>query len=122
MAIETVVRSNQGIITVVRPVMHLVSAISFWYGIIYFSSEVHFPISSTYVLFGGKFKYLTFLNAVNITIFLIHFISMHHGTTVVMCRRKFQSQKKSIQYIPFIQHIMIDDMIDKGQLIINDDK
>lgn len=64
-----------------RTVMHLIGSASFWYGIHYFATEVHFPISPTgYVEFGGKFKFLTFLNAVNITIFVVinsfTFISM----------------------------------------------
>lgn len=74
MSIETAERQNDGIFSL-RTLMHLISAISFWYGIYYFSSSVHFPISSTgYVQFGGKFKFLTFLNAVNILKIFVSFI------------------------------------------------
>ncbi|XP_037048096.1 androgen-dependent TFPI-regulating protein-like isoform X3 [Bradysia coprophila] len=46
-------------------VIHLIGAISFWYGILYFHYDVQFPESWTgYVPFGGKFKFLTFLNAI----------------------------------------------------------
>lgn len=48
-----------------KAVFHLVGAISFWYGILYFHNDVKFPKSWTgYVEFGVKFKFLTFLNAI----------------------------------------------------------
>lgn len=57
---------NRGVFLSVRTLMHFIGAVTFWYGIYYDFSFVHFPLGLTgYVQFGGKFKYLTFLDAVN---------------------------------------------------------
>lgn len=77
MSTGTAERWNRGTFSLVRTLMHFVGAISFWYGIHYFSSEVKFPATTGFVQFGGKFKFLTFLNAVNMTEF--SFYSYHHS-------------------------------------------
>lgn len=47
-----------------RPLLHLVAALHFWYGIYYDCSYVFFADSPQSTQFGGKFKYLTFLDMV----------------------------------------------------------
>lgn len=51
-------------------VFHLLGAIQFGFGVYYDFVYVNVPQSVlfTHVKFGGKFKYLTFINAVNKTI------------------------------------------------------
>ena len=51
-------------------VFHLLSAIQFCFGVYYDFVHVNVPQSvlNTHVKFGGKFKYLTFIDAVNSSI------------------------------------------------------
>lgn len=66
MATRTADQWNRGVFLSVRTLMHLIGAITFWYAIYYDFTFVRFPHAVTgYVQFGGKFKFLTFLDAVN---------------------------------------------------------
>lgn len=57
---------NRGVFFAIRTLMHFIGAFTFWYAIYYDFWIVRFPETFTgYVKFGGKFKYLTFLDAVN---------------------------------------------------------
>lgn len=59
---------NRGLFFALRTLMHFVGAAHYWYAIYYDLAFVKFPV--THVAYnpnwsvGGKFKYLTFLNAV----------------------------------------------------------
>ncbi|XP_030383641.1 androgen-induced gene 1 protein isoform X1 [Scaptodrosophila lebanonensis] len=69
MATSSVNRVYEGIYGSLRTLMHLVAAVQFSYGIFYDYNYVHFPATSSndaviYHPFGGKFKYLTFLDAI----------------------------------------------------------
>lgn len=66
MSTGTAEQWNRGVFLSIRTLMHLIGAITFWYGVYYDFTFVKFPHSVTgYVQFGGKFKFLTFLDAVN---------------------------------------------------------
>lgn len=66
MSTGTAEQWNRGVFLSIRTLMHLIGAITFWYGVYYDFSFVVFPRTFTgYVQFGGKFKFLTFLDAVN---------------------------------------------------------
>lgn len=60
---------NRGVFLALRTLMHLIGAAHFWYAI-YFDM-FYVKVSSTHPAynriggFGGKFKFLTFLDAVN---------------------------------------------------------
>lgn len=70
MATGTAEQWNRGVFLAIRTLMHLIASVSFWYAIYYDFSFVQFPHAVTgYVQFGGKFKFLTFLDAVNNRIF-----------------------------------------------------
>lgn len=57
---------NRGIFCALRSLMHIIAAFHFWYGIYYDWQHVHFPDSHRMgAKFGGKFKYLTFIDMVN---------------------------------------------------------
>lgn len=60
---------NKGIYGALRILLHLIGAVQFWYGIYYDFSFVHLPQDLRGSIktsnFGGKFKYLTVLNAVS---------------------------------------------------------
>lgn len=56
---------NRGVFLALRTLMHFIAAFHFWYGIYYDWSHVHFPDTHRMgTSFGGKFKYLTFLDMV----------------------------------------------------------
>lgn len=68
MSTGTAEQWNRGVFLAIRTLMHFIGAISFWYAIYYDFYFVRFPSTFTgYVQFGGKFKFLTFLDAVNIS-------------------------------------------------------
>ncbi|CAH2215953.1 jg18168, partial [Pararge aegeria aegeria] len=53
-----------------RVLFHLLGAIQFSYGCYYDYTYVQIPSTSTTVTtFGGKFKYLTYLNAMLLTVY-----------------------------------------------------
>lgn len=52
-------------VRLLRPLLHLVAALHFWYGIYYDCNYVFFADSPQSTQFGGKFKYLTFLDMVS---------------------------------------------------------
>lgn len=60
---------NRGVFFAVRTLMHFIGAAHFWYAIYYDLVFVKAPVSHPAYNriggFAGKFKYLTFLNAVN---------------------------------------------------------
>lgn len=60
---------NKGIYGALRILLHLIGVVQFWYGIYYDFSFVHLPQDLRGTVktsnFGGKFKYLTVLNAVS---------------------------------------------------------
>lgn len=54
-----------------RTVLHLVAAAHFWYGIYYDCTYVYFPSTHPFAKlpqFGGKLKYLTFLDMVSVAV------------------------------------------------------
>ena len=55
-----------GVYNSLRILVHLTAAVQFSYSIYYDYTYVHFPVSdkNMHNPFGGKFKYLTFLDAV----------------------------------------------------------
>lgn len=56
---------NRGVFYALRTLMHFIAAFHFWYGIYYDCMFVRFPDSHRMgTTFGGKFKYLTFLDMV----------------------------------------------------------
>ncbi|XP_037048094.1 androgen-dependent TFPI-regulating protein-like isoform X1 [Bradysia coprophila] len=56
---------NRGVFLAIRTLMHFIAAFTFWYAIYYDFTFVRFPHAVTgYVQFGGKFKFLTFLDAI----------------------------------------------------------
>lgn len=63
---------HKGAYAGLRVVLHLIGALQFWYAIYYDFSFVHLPQDLRGTLntsnFGGKFKYLTVLNAVSFLI------------------------------------------------------
>lgn len=67
---------NRGLFLWLRTLMHLVGAVHFWYAIYYDFMYVTPPPSNPAFkragTFAGKFKYLTFLDAVNF--FSLNFI------------------------------------------------
>lgn len=56
----------RGVYNTLRILVHLMAAVQFSYAIYYDYTYVHFPASdkNMHNPFGGKFKYLTFLDAV----------------------------------------------------------
>lgn len=58
---------NLGVYKALRILVHLTAAVQFSYGIYYDYTYVKFPESKSnmHSSFGGKFKYLTFINVVN---------------------------------------------------------
>lgn len=54
---------NLGVYKALRILVHLTAAVQFAYGIYYDLNYVEFPEAMRHP-FGGKFKYLTFLDAV----------------------------------------------------------
>lgn len=62
---------NRGFFSILRTLMHLIAAVHFWYGIYYFTFKVNIPETKHRMgnSFGGKFKYLTYLDAVFVYIF-----------------------------------------------------
>lgn len=65
---------NRGVFLSVRTLMHFIGAITFWYAVYYDLTFVKLPHSVTgYVQFGGKFKFLTFLDAVNTQKYLYYY-------------------------------------------------
>jgi hypothetical protein len=60
---------NRGIFLALVKIFHFIAAVQFVYSIFYDWTYVHVPekaIRSNRTAFGGKFKYLTFLDAVSI--------------------------------------------------------
>lgn len=59
---------NRGLFFALRTLMHLIGAVHFWYAIYYDFAFVKPPVTHVAYArmggFAGKFKYLTFLNAV----------------------------------------------------------
>lgn len=59
---------NRGLFLVLRTIMHLIGAAHFWYAIYYDYTFVkpppNHPAANRVGGFAGKFKYLTFLDAV----------------------------------------------------------
>lgn len=56
--------STSSTVRLLRPLLHLLAALHFCYGIYYDCSYVFFADSPQSTHFGGKFKYLTFLDMV----------------------------------------------------------
>lgn len=65
--------AHKGIYGALRILVHLTAAVQFSYAIYYDYTYVHFPNSANNMHnpFGGKFKYLTFLDAVRF-VFQVH--------------------------------------------------
>lgn len=55
---------NKGIYVSLRTLMHFIAFIQYSYAIYYDYSFVHLPVPDPKRSFGGKFKFLTFINAV----------------------------------------------------------
>lgn len=58
---------NRGVYLALVKLIHLIAAVHFCYGVYYDFAYVHVPagtLRSNRAKFGGKFKYLTILNAV----------------------------------------------------------
>lgn len=75
---------NRGLFFALRTLMHFVGAAHYWYAIYYDMAFVKFPV--THVAYnpnwsvGGKFKYLTFLNAVIFCTIIINCILLTTDT------------------------------------------
>lgn len=67
---------NRGFFSILRTLMHLIAAVHFWYGIYFFTFQVNIPEAKHSMgnPFGGKFKYLTYLDAVILQFFIFLFI------------------------------------------------
>lgn len=73
---------NNGIFLALRTLMHFIAAVQYIYAIYYDFSYVHFPPHLQVAMghaFGGKFKYLTVLDAVSVLLYIFikskyHFI------------------------------------------------
>ena len=59
---------NRGVFLALRTLMHVIAAVQFWYGLYYDFYHVvppkDHPAWNRFGGFGGKFKYLTILDAV----------------------------------------------------------
>ncbi|CAD6999498.1 unnamed protein product [Ceratitis capitata] len=80
----------QGVYKALRILVHLTAAVQFGYGIYYEWTYVKFPESTAnmHSNFGGKFKYLTFLNAIIQTVYyVISLINDFVGTNEVAPKR-----------------------------------
>jgi len=76
---------NRGVFLSVRTLMHFIGALTFWYGIYYDLTSVQFP---GMVQFGGKFKFLTFLDAIiQASYFTLCVVNDIFGTNEVLPRK-----------------------------------
>jgi FAR-17a/AIG1-like protein len=68
MANETTHTWNRGVFGALVKLLHVIACVQFTYAIYYDYTQVHVPqhLRRTTSNFGGKFKFLTFLNAVRI--------------------------------------------------------